>query len=236
MSPPLCLPQGRRFSPPGQGLGLISHVSSVVTGHVGGKGTQALPQHRSGSLMGGFALHLWQEHLFFSPENRERGNYQSRRGTKLCWSCRHRGFLVHELGFLPDVLGLHAMVTGTRLRGFHSRSYPRASGLDLACFRLLLASSLLGPLSWAPGSQSRALPRGGHRRHLSRVRRVRASADPVTGDPGDHTARAWPASVPELCRWWGWAPGWVWGDLPVPPSDPRSRCLHPQVTQAPTHR
>lgn len=184
----------------------------------------------------GFHVHLRQEHLFSSPENTERGDYQSRRGTKSCWSCRHRGFLVHELGFLRTFLGPQVTVTGTRLRGFHCRSYQRASGQDPACSRLLLASSHLGPLSWTPGSQSRALHRGGQKRPLSRVWRVRASADPVTGDPGGHTARVWPASVPEHCRWWGWAPGWVCGDPPVPPSDPRSRCLLPQVTQAPTHR
>lgn len=168
----------------------------------------------------GFHVHLRQEHLFSSPENTERRDYQSRRGTKSCWPCRHRGVLVHELGFLPDVSGTTSDGHGDASQGFPLRVLSASFRQDPACSRLLLASSHLGLLSWTPGSQSRALHRGGQRRALSRVWRVRASADAVTGDPGGHTARVWPASVPEHCRWWGWAPGWVCGDPPVLPSDP----------------
>lgn len=52
--------------------------------------------------------------------------------------------------------------------------------------------------------------------HMWRVCRVRVLPDPVTGDPGGHTARMWPASVPEHGRWWGWAPGSVCGGSPCP--------------------
>lgn len=67
--------------------------------------------------------------------------------------------------------------------------------------------------SWAPWVSGQAAAPGRAGGHLPTICRVRASADPVTGDPGGHAARVWPASVPEHSKWWRRAPGWGVGAL-----------------------
>lgn len=76
----------------------------------------------------GFHVHLRQEHLFSSPENTSGatislGGGRSRAGlagTGVSWYT--------SWAFSRTFLGPQVTVTGTRLRGFHCRSYQRASG------------------------------------------------------------------------------------------------------------
>lgn len=170
-------------------------------------------------------------HLFFSPENTERGSYlgggPSRTGlvgTVVSWCT--------SWAFSWTFLGLQVTVHRDASQGPHCRAYQGACGQDPARFCLLLASSLLRSPHWNPWVLEKGAALGRAKEAPFKGLRVRASADPITGV----TARVWPASVPEHCRWWGWAPGWVCGDSPVLPSAPRSRWLPPQVTRAPTRR